>query len=292
MSHPLDSFEKKHDFLIGIDSDGCAFDAMEIKHKECFIPNFIKHFKLQPVSKYAREAAEFTNLYSKSRGANRFLSYMEALDLLEERAEVIARNADIPKLQGVRDWTERETKLGNPALKAAVEETGDADLKIALAWSLAVNETVADIVTGVPPFPLVRESLDKLSSQADMIVCSSTPSAALQTEWTEHGLVQFVQAICGQEAGNKKEILSKAMEHGYDKSKCLMMGDAPGDMNAAMAVGILYFPINPGHEDASWEKFYNEGLQKFLDGTFAGGYQEGLINEFNTYLPEIPPWKK
>ena len=292
MSHPLDNFERKHDFLIGIDSDGCAFDAMEIKHKECFIPNFIKYFKLQPVSKYAREAAEFTNLYSKSRGANRFKSYTEALQLLAERPEVKARNVEIPQLQGVLDWMTRETKLGNPALKAEVEKTKDPDLTQALEWSIAVNETVADIVKGVPPFPLVRESLDKLDSHADMLVCSSTPTAALQTEWTDHGLAKYVQAICGQEAGSKKEILAKAMEQGYANVNCLMMGDAPGDMNAAAAVGILYFPINPGHEDASWEKFFNEGLQKFLDGSFAGAYQQELIDEFNTYLPSEPPWKK
>ena len=29
----------KHKFLVGIDSDGCAFDTMELKHKECFIPS-------------------------------------------------------------------------------------------------------------------------------------------------------------------------------------------------------------------------------------------------------------
>src|SRR5690606_18238150 len=81
----LDNFQKQHDFLIGIDSDGCAFDSMEIKHKECFIPNFIKHMGLQPISKYAREACEFTNLYSKTRGANRFPAYLRALDLLEDR---------------------------------------------------------------------------------------------------------------------------------------------------------------------------------------------------------------
>ncbi|MCA9056660.1 MAG: HAD family hydrolase, partial [Planctomycetaceae bacterium] len=66
----LGSFQKQHDFLVGIDSDGCAFDSMEIKHKECFIPAFIQYLNLQAVSKYAREACEFTNLYSKTRGAN------------------------------------------------------------------------------------------------------------------------------------------------------------------------------------------------------------------------------
>jgi len=40
---------------------------MEIKQKECFIPNIIKYWKLQAISKYARAAAEFVNLYSKWR---------------------------------------------------------------------------------------------------------------------------------------------------------------------------------------------------------------------------------
>src|SRR5690606_19961824 len=103
-------FNPRHTFLVGIDSDGCAFDSMEIKHKECFIPNFIKYMGLQPVSKYAREAAEFTNLYSKTRGANRFPAYLLALDLMAERKEVKDRGVTLPRLQGVRDWIQRETK--------------------------------------------------------------------------------------------------------------------------------------------------------------------------------------
>lgn len=289
---PLDQFEKQHEFLIGIDSDGCAFDSMEIKHKECFIPNFIKYLKLQPIARYAREACEFTNLYSKSRGANRFKSYLEALDLLEERPEVQARNVTIPKWQGIRDWIERETKLGNPTLTVEVEKTNDPDLKLALDWSVAVNETVADIVEGVPPFPGVKESLEKLSSVADMIVCSATPNAALHAEWTEHGIASYVKAICGQEAGSKAESLTGCVNKGYTPDKMLMMGDAPGDMKAAQAVGAHFFPINPGHEEESWEVFLNEACDKFLNGEYGGAYEDALIAKFQTYLPELPPWKK
>src|SRR5437868_13943132 len=31
---PLREFARSRDFFIGIDSDGCAFDTMEVKHKE------------------------------------------------------------------------------------------------------------------------------------------------------------------------------------------------------------------------------------------------------------------
>lgn len=288
----LGKFEKRHEFLIGIDSDGCAFDSMEIKHKECFIPNFINYFSLQAISKYAREAAEFTNLYSKTRGANRFPAYLLALDLLEDRPEVQRRNAKIPKLQGVRDWVTRETKLGTKTIGPEAEKTGDADLKLAYAWSKAVDETVDQMVHGVPPFPGVAEALQKMHSQADMIVCSATPNGALQKEWTEHNIDQYVQAICGQEAGSKKESLSACQQFGYEPEKMLMIGDAPGDMKAAQAVGALFYPINPGHEEESWTRFLDESCDRFFAGTFAGDYQAQLIAEFDTYLPEQPPWKK
>jgi hypothetical protein len=48
--------------------------------------------------------------------------------------------------------------------------------------------------------------------------------------------------------------------------------------------------VNPGHEEASWERFYKEACDRFLAGTFAGAYEESLIAEFDRYLPEQPPW--
>lgn len=288
----LNHFVKKHDFLVGIDSDGCAFDSMEIKHKECFIPAFIKHMRLQAISKYAREACEFTNLYSKTRGANRFPAYLLALDLLEQRPEVQARNAKLPRLQGVRDWVQRETKLGTKTIIPEAEKTGDPDLQQAAAWSKAVDEAVADIVHDVPPFPGVREALETMIQQADLIVCSATPNAALQKEWQEHDIDKYVQAICGQEVGSKKESLAQCKAFGYDPHKMLMIGDAPGDQAAAKATGVLYYPINPGHEEDSWARFNDEALGKFFAGTYAGAYEAKLIAEFEKYLPEQPPWQR
>src|SRR5215212_8070943 len=101
---PMFSITPKHDFLVGIDSDGCVFDSMELKHKECFIPQFINRYGLQGVSKYAREAAEFVNLYSKSRGVNRFPGLVEQLDWLRRRPEVAARGAKVPNPESLRRW--------------------------------------------------------------------------------------------------------------------------------------------------------------------------------------------
>jgi beta-phosphoglucomutase-like phosphatase (HAD superfamily) len=280
----------QHEFLVGIDSDGCAFDTMEVKHKECFIPNIIQHYRLAGVSKYAREAAEFVNLYSKSRGINRFPALIEALEWLKERPEVIARKIEVKIPQGVVEWMKRETKLGNPALEEEVKKTSDPDLLRALQWSKAVNETVTDIVHAVPPFPYVRECLEKLSAKADLLVVSATPNEALEREWEEHDLAKYVRSICGQEIGSKKEILTNAKK--YKPRHTLMIGDAPGDYNAAVANDALFYPINPGHEEASWKRLYDEGIERFFGGTFAGEYQEKLLAEFDSHLPELPPWKK
>jgi phosphoglycolate phosphatase-like HAD superfamily hydrolase len=280
----------KHDFLVGIDSDGCAFDTMELKHKECFIPQIINHYGLQGVSKYAREAAEFVNLYSKSRGINRFPALIETIEWLQKRPEVKARGIKVKMPHGLIDWIKVETKLANPALAKAAEITGHPDLKQAIAWSKEVNETVEKIVRDVPPFPFVRESLEKLTGKADLLVVSATPTEALKREWEEHDLAKYVVDICGQEVGTKKELLVVAKK--YPAHHTLMIGDAPGDYKAAQANHALYFPINPGAEEQSWKRFHDEGINCFLSGKFAGEYQQKLLAEFESYLPEHPPWEK
>jgi phosphoglycolate phosphatase-like HAD superfamily hydrolase len=280
----------KHDFLVGIDSDGCAFDTMEVKHKECFIPNIVQHYRLAGVSKYAREAAEFVNLYSKSRGINRFPALIEALVWLKDRAEVKARGVTIRIPRSLVEWIKNESKLGNPALEAAVKAGGDADLKQALEWSQAVNAAIERVVHNVPPFPFVRECLEKLAPRADLFVVSATPNEALTREWQEHDLARYVCAICGQEIGTKKESLVNARK--YPANHTLMIGDAPGDYQAAAANAALFYPINPGAEEASWRRLHDEGIDRFLGGTFAGGYQQDLLAEFEAYLPQKPPWLK
>jgi len=291
-AQPLADLKPTSAFFVGIDSDGCAFDTMEVKHKECFIPNIIKYWDLQPVSKYAREAAEFVNLYSKWRGINRWPALMKVFDLLSERPEVLARQVKIPAALRVREFIASGKPLSDSGLKAYMNEHQDPELDQAWAWTRAVNETIADLVHGVPPFPFVRESLSKMAHKVDMVVVSATPTEALIREWQEHDIAKYARIIAGQELGTKEVHLSLAAQGKYAQEHILMMGDAPGDMKAARSINALFFPINPGHEDQSWELFYNEGLDKFLNGEYAGEYEKKLIVEFEKVLPDLPPWKK
>ena len=291
-ARPLVDLEPRFDFFVGIDSDGCAFDTMEIKHKECFIPNIIKYWDLQAVSKYAREAAEFVNLYSKWRGINRWPALIMVFDLLRERPEVQARRVVPPEAPHIRAFIASGSPLSNDGLKRYMADHPHPELDRALAWSNAVNATIADIVHDVPPFPFVRESLGFLADKADLMVVSATPQEALVREWEEHDIARYVRIIAGQEMGTKSEHLALAANGKYAPHHILMIGDAPGDLKAARANDALFFPVNPGHEEESWQRFFEEAVHKFLAGEYAGGYEAGLIAEFEKLLPETPPWRK
>jgi len=292
-AQPLVDLAPEHEFFIGIDSDGCAFDTMEIKHKECFTPNIIKYWHLQAVSKYAREAAEFVNLYSKWRGINRWPALVMVFDLLRERPEVQARHVVPPEAPHIRAFIADDAfAKSNDGLRAYMTQQPDPELEQALAWSEAVNATIADMVHGVPPFPYVRESLAFLADKADMIVVSATPLEALTREWEEHDIARYVRVIAGQEMGKKALHLKLAAGTKYPPERVLMIGDAPGDMAAARANSALFYPINPGQEEASWQRFYEEAMHKFLAGEYAGAYEAAVIAEFEKLLPEVPPWQR
>jgi phosphoglycolate phosphatase-like HAD superfamily hydrolase len=292
-ARPLQQLEPGREFFVGIDSDGCAFDSMEIKHKECFIPNTIKHWSLQAVSKYAREAAEFVNLYSEWRGINRWPALVMVFDLLRERSEVRSRGVEPPQAPRLREFISADAfPKSNDGLQAYKAAHPDPELDTSWSWTTGVNASIEDMVHGVPPFPHVRESLAFLEGKADMIVVSATPFEALVREWHEHDIARYVREIAGQEMGKKSEHLALAARDKYAPDRILMIGDAPGDMKAARANGALFYPINPGHEERSWQRFRQESVHRFLAGDYAGEYEAQLIDEFEKLLPSVPPWDR
>ncbi len=69
------------------------------------------------------------------------------------------------------------------------------EIERCLLWGAGVNASIAEMVHGVPPFPGVREALEYMSPHADLMVVSATPVEALQREWTEHGLAEYMSVI-------------------------------------------------------------------------------------------------
>jgi hypothetical protein len=287
----LKELKPSHEFFIGIDSDGCVFDTMEIKHKEFFIPNVIKHFDLFAISGAVRETWEFVNLYSSTRGVNRFPALVLVFDMLSRRKDVIEKGFSVPHLPELRKWIEGETCLSNSALKSYLHSRRESDIEKVLRWSEAVNNDINIWLSNIPPFRHARMFIEKADSYSDTIVVSQTPLEALEREWAEHDLKKYVRAIAGQEHGTKSEHISLAAKGKYPAQNILMIGDAPGDLKAATDNDVLFFPVIPGMEDISWKRFLNEGLEKFINGKYTRDYQENLIKEFRKCLPETPSWQ-
>jgi phosphoglycolate phosphatase-like HAD superfamily hydrolase len=288
----LKAFRPQHEWFIGFDSDGCIFDSMELKHKECFIPNIIKHYNLQSVSKYARQAAEFVNLYSYWRGTNRFPALVKTFELLRDWPEVQRRNVALPDWAPIKQFIDTASALGNPALKDSVARTENPVLRQTLEWSEAVNRDIEAMVKGLPPFPLVRESLKRLQGRADMIVVSATPAEALRREWEEHEIDRYVALIAGQELGKKEEQLGLTASGKYAVGHMLMVGDALGDLKAARSAGALFYPVLPGREDESWKLFHEDVCEQFLAGKYTRDSEALHLAEFEKVLPKTAPWVK
>jgi len=328
----LKAFAKTKDFFIGIDSDGCAFDTMEVKHKFCFAIAVCQAFGLAALARILRDVWDFVNLNGQTRGCNRWLALRDTLGYLRELSPYDRFDGFLAAhLEAIEQFIQAadavaEIRLSNDGMllfaDGRLDDAAKATLQAVVAdpvtlangptgreivtadtspascilrlglWTHLVNGLVEVRVHDVPPFPHVRESLEKVAGGADVMVVSATPNEALEREWAEHDIAGFVGMICGQEMGKKAEHIEHGAVGKYDADKILMVGDAPGDMKAAKANDALFYPINPGNEAASWQRFHDEAVEKFFAGEYAGDYEQALIDEFMTYLPSTPPWQR
>ena len=286
----LINFQPKHEFFVGVDSDGCVFDTMDLKQKTCFHPRIISHWHLEPIAKELRQAAEFVNLYSKTRGSNRYNSLALTFDWLKARKDAVDFGVTLPEFPALHEMIDSGATLSNDSMAQAAKETGNPEFTDLLKWSQDVNADVTAKISHVPPFRYARECLDKMIDRADMICVSATPFEALVHEWQDNDLMKYVSIIAGQELGKKTEHLTLAAKDRYAPDKILMMGDSPGDLKAAQSVGALFYPINPGAEEQSWQRFYEEACEKFFSGEYHGAYQDQMVSEFEKLLPDTPPW--
>jgi phosphoglycolate phosphatase-like HAD superfamily hydrolase len=287
----LRNMKPNHDFFVGIDSDGCVFDSMEVKQKEFFIPNALKYFNLFPISKTLRETWEFVNLYSVYRGGNRFPAMIKVFELLGDREEIKETGFKLPDMSSLKEWISIETKLGNSTLRKYYDEKNDKSLEVVVKWTESVNREISEWLHDIPPFFHATKTIERISQIADIIVVSQTPLEALEREWLENDIKKYVRIIAAQEHGTKAEHIALAAKGKYPDDKILLIGDAFGDMLAAQNNNVLFYPVIPGQEDQSWKRLLNEGLDRFLNGTFAGSYEGSLLAEFRKVLPITPPWK-
>ena len=271
--------KKRHDVLVAVDSDGCVFDSMTVKQR-IFHSGIIRFWGLEAIETQFRQIAERTALYSPWRGLNRFELLVQ---IFRHLAEEVPGFQNLPDTRSLEAFALSGVPLSADELAGRVEQTGDPELERVLNWSRTVSREIAAIPE-MTVFPEVIPTLGKIRNVADVIVVSQTAEEALVREWRNAEIGSFADVIAGAELGSKAESLRTAMKDRYAPERTLMVGDAPGDLEAARAAGCLFFPVLPGKEAESWTELREEGLARLLNGTFEGVYAEGLKKEFGAVL--------
>lgn len=274
MSVTLDTYTKKHDYLICVDSDGCAMDTMDIKHIRCFGPCMVEEWGLEQWAEPILTRWNEINLYTMTRGINRYKGLIMALK------EIDGQYTRINGLDELEKWVETTPALSNDALQGAIEAGGGEVLKKALSWSRKVNASINELPFEVKkPFEGVLEGLDYAHTVADIAIVSSANLQAVE-EWALYGLLDHVDILLAQNVGSKAFCIAELLKKGYDKDKVLMTGDAPGDLDAAKTNGVFYYPILVRHEAESWTEFREIAVDKLTSGDYSGVYQSEKTDAF------------
>ena len=275
MSTILDDFQKKKDRLFCIDSDGCAMDTMDIKHIRCFGPCMVDEWGLSDWKAPILDRWNDINLYTMTRGINRFKGLAMALREIHEQYCVIEG------IEVLEKWAKESPELSNPALERAIAEDDNICLKKALSWSRKVNESINELsFDEKKPFEGVKEALAYANQFGDVAIVSSANRQAVDEEWELYGLLEHVDIILAQDVGSKAYCIQELLKKGYDKDKVLMTGDAPGDKDAAEKNGVYFYPILVRREKESWEEFVSEAVGRLSEGTYGGEYQSKKEKEF------------
>ncbi|MBQ8751670.1 MAG: HAD family hydrolase, partial [Clostridia bacterium] len=101
----LADYQKQKDWLICVDSDGCAMDTMDIKHFRCFGPCMVTEWGLEAWREEILIRWNAINLYTMTRGINRFKGLALAL------SEIHDRYCPIPDVEDLVHWAEHSGEL-------------------------------------------------------------------------------------------------------------------------------------------------------------------------------------
>lgn len=278
MKEDIKEFRKTRDFLICIDSDGCVMDTMDVKHMRCFGPCLVYEWDLGEYRDEIIRLWRKVNLLSVSRGVNRFQGLAQVLKNIHENY------TQVEGLEGYLDWAGSAQELSDKSLEEAYEKTGNICMKKAMDWSRLVNQSMAMVSdTKKPPFEGTEDALRLAREQADIVILTAANRQEINKEWEVFELAQYTDLLMAQEDGRKEECLKELLEKGYEKDHVLMVGDAPADLEAAQAAGVLFYPILAYQERESWENF-SKALEHFTDENYAGEYQKEKIREFQENL--------
>ena len=264
----FDSFVRKHDYLVCVDSDGCVMDTMNCKHFHCFGPCMVTEWGLEQWKDEILARWNEINLFTMTRGINRFKGLAAALGEIDQKYKPITG------VKALQHWADTAPALSNDGVAKAAAEAEDPDAKEvllkALAWSKAVNAAIVELDEALKiPYNGAKEGLAAAHAFADVAMVSSANRDAVEEEWGKFGLLEHTDIVLAQDVGSKAACIKEMLKFGYDPAKVIMIGDAPGDCDAAEKNGVYYYPILVGHEKESWDEAIAVAYGKLQSGDYA-----------------------
>ena len=264
----FDSFVRKHDYLVCVDSDGCVMDTMNCKHFHCFGPCMVDEWELGEWREGILDRWNVVNLFSMTRGINRFKALAVCLNEIDKKYKTITGVAALVH------WADTAPALSNDGVAKAAAEATDPDAKLvlekALSWSKAVNAAIVKLPEELKvPYVGAKEGLAAAHQFADVAMVSSANRDAVEEEWGKFGLLEHTDIVLAQDVGSKAACIAEMLKFGYDLNKVVMVGDAPGDCDAAEKNGVHYYPILVNHEKESWDEAIAVGFDKLQSGEYA-----------------------
>lgn len=274
MAASLDEFIPKHSYLICFDSDGTVMDTMTVKHNQCLCPALIEVWELNSWEKPVKQLWDDINLHKITRGVNRFKALALVLRAINDQYTPINGLSDLEA------WVSSGTTLSGDALGPLAANSDSEMLKKAFHWAETVDQKIGLIpLADKRPFPGAAQGLKAASQFADIAVISTANRTALLEEWGKYDLLDYANVILAQDSGSKEHCISELLKKDYHKSHVLMVGDAPGDMNAAKQNKVYFYPMLCGHEEECWAELKDTGYGKLRSAVYEP-YEASRVDAF------------
>ncbi len=155
-------------------------------------------------------------------------------EIVDQLMEYHRLHGGISRVEKIR-WAHQEL-LGKPL------EQEELDL-----WAKRYAELVIDAVVEVPYIPGALEFIELWQEKgegAPLFIVSGTPQPELQEIVQRRGLEQYFAKVLGSPTRKPEHIRCQLANYQLDPKRCLFIGDASTDYDAAIQTGLGFIGID------------------------------------------------
>jgi len=247
--------------LVVVESEGCVFDTLRLRHEQAYLPAFVACFAWGVDRSYCSNLWRRLALDSKFRGQPPARILLAALQILNRHSPSIRRSAVLRVLDHYLALPAPDpfTLAGAPA--------GSPE-RLLLDWmtmsdGIIEAEMAEHCFSGAAEFLL---SFKDSAPKAELLVYGSYSESSTLRRWESAGLGSCFLRLAGAERGEFSGYLRAALKNGYDGCPILVIGTTGMAWQAAQAVGARFYPILPDAEEESWKFLAEEYFPAFLCG--------------------------